>query len=162
MASATPMKKLPDLSVKKWALTANTMADFHGANGDTEPEVTEPEMATGDNLKTHNASNDLTNSLVTTSEQIPSVEATSATKCRASISAPSKASAETTSLPAQKKTKLQDEEEKVLSQKPSVSIVSAGNGQKYQQDIWLMRVCRVAVQGVVGCMSTLLCGKHRK
>lgn len=152
------MKKLPDLSVKKWALTANTTADSHGANGDTEPEVTEPEMATGDNLKTHN----LTNGSVTTSEQVPSVEVASATKCRASISAPSKALAETTSPPAQKKTKLQDEEEKVLSQKPSVSIVSARNGQKYQQDIWLMRICRVAVQGVVGYMSALLCSKHRK
>jgi hypothetical protein len=148
---------------KEVALTENTMADFHGANDDIEPDDSPPEMARRDDSKTRDASDALINGSLTTSKQGPFVNTTSAPESRArSVSAANKTSAETSQRPTQNKTENQDGENKVLSKKPSVSTISTRNGQRDQREFWLIRVCRVVVQGVVGSMSTLLCGKRRK
>jgi hypothetical protein len=144
---------------KQVALTEKTMAEFRGANGDIEPDDSGMDMAERGGSKSHNASNAPVNGSATQSKEVPFAENAPAPESRAN--AATKTSAET-SEPTHKVTKVQDGEEKVLPHKPSVSTISARNGQKDQKDFWLSRFCRVVVQGVVGSMSTLLWGKRRK
>jgi hypothetical protein len=146
---------------KEVALSENSMAEFHGANGDIEPD--DSEMAGRDDPTTHKASNALVSSSVTRPKQVPYVDnAPAPESCARSRSPACKPFVETGNQLTHKKTNVQDGEEGILSQKPSVSTASARNGQKDQKDFWLIKFCRVVVQGVVGSMSTLLCGKRRK
>jgi hypothetical protein len=147
---------------KQVALTENTMAEFHGANGDIEPDDSGMDMAGQGNSKTHCSSNALVNSSAKQSKEVPFVENAPAPESPAgSLSAATKAS-ETSKQATGKATKVQDGEERVSPHRPSVSTISARNGQKDHEDFWLIRFCRVVLQGVVGSMSTLLCGKRRK
>ena len=134
---------------KEAALTENIVADFHGASDDIEPCDSEPAAAKRDDSETVEASNAPTNGSITKSHQKP-----------VSDNLASVISANESSL--SKDAKVQDGEEKLVSQRPSVSTLSARNGRKDQKDFWLIRFCRVVVQGVVGSMSSLLCGNRRK
>ena len=147
---------------KEAALTENTAADFRGANGDIEPCDSELEAAKRDDPETLEASSAPTNGSTTKSQQKPVSDSLASVICANESSLSNKTSAEPSQRPAQKDAKVQDGEEKLVSQRPSVSTLSARNGQKDQKDIWLTRFCRVVVQGVVGSMSSLLCGKRRK
>lgn len=146
---------------KEVALSENTMAEFDGANGDIEPD--DSGMAGRDDPTTHEASNALISGSVTRPKQEPFVDnARAPESCARSPGPASQPSAETGNRLMHQKTTDHDGEEGILSQKPSVSTASARNGQTDQEDFWLIKFCRVVVQGVVGSMSTLLCGKRRK
>lgn len=146
---------------KEVALAENTSAEFHGANGDIEAD--DSEIADREDSNTQEASNPLVSSTLTGSKQMPFVDNALVSETRAEGPSPgSKASDQTSDRPTYKETKFEDGEDETLSPKPSVSTVSPRNGQKEQKDFWLIESCRMVVQGVVGSMSTLLCGKRRK
>lgn len=147
---------------KEAALTENTVADFHGANSDIEPCDSEPAAAKRDDPETLEASNAPTNGSITKSQQKPVSDSLASIISANESSLSSKTSAEPSQRPAQKDAKVQDGEEELVSQRPSVSTLSARNGRKDQKNFWLIRFCRVVVQGVVGSMSSLLCGNRRK
>ena len=147
---------------KEAALTENTAADFHGANGDIEPCDSEPEAAKRDDPETLETSNAPTNGSTTKSPQKPVSDSLASVISANEPSLSSKTSAEPSQRPAQKDANVQDGEEKLASQRPLVSTLSARNGQKDQKDFWLIRFCRVVVQGVVGSISSLLYGNRRK
>ena len=151
---------------KEVALTGNTMVEFHGANKDIEAEDFGPEMVRQHNpslLEASDASDALTSGSVTGAKQKCLVNDDPAWESAATDSSlKSKAPAGTDRRLAHKETNIQDGEEKAVSQKSSVSTISVTNGQKDQKDFWLIRFCRVVVEGIVGSMSTLLCGKRRK
>jgi hypothetical protein len=147
---------------KEAALTENTVADFHGANSDIEPCDSEPGAAKRNDPETLEASNAPTNGSITKSQQKPTIDSLAPVISANESSLSSKTSTEPSQRPAEKVAKVQDGEEKLVSQKPSVSTPAARNGQKDQKDFLLIRFCRVVVQGVVGSMSSLLCGKRRK
>lgn len=147
---------------KEAALTENTVEGFHGANGDIEPCDSEPEAVTRDDPETLEASNAPTNGSIPKSQQKPVIDSLAPIISANESSFSSKASAEPSQQPAQKEAKIRDGEEKLVSQRPSVSTLSARNGRENQKDFLLIRFCRVVVQGVVGSMSSFLCGNRRK
>jgi hypothetical protein len=147
---------------KEAALIENTATDFHGTNGDIEPCDSELEAAKRDDPETLEASNAPTNGSIAKSQQSPVSDSIASVTSANESSLSSKASAESSQRPAQKDAKVQDGEEKLVSQRPPVSTLSARNGQKDQEDFWLIRFCGAVVQGVVGSMSSLLCGNRRK
>jgi hypothetical protein len=147
---------------KEAALTENPAADFHGANGDIEPCDSEPEAAKRDDPETLEASNAPTKSSTTKPQQKPTSDSLASVISANESSLSSKTSAEPSQRPAQRDAEVQDGEEKLVSQRPSVSTLSARNGQKDQEDFWLIRFCRVIVHGVVGSISSLLFGSRRK
>ena len=151
---------------KEVALTENTMVEFHGANGDIEPEDFGPEIVKrldSSILQASDALDALISGSVAKAKQKCLVNDDPAEESAANDSnLNSKAPAGTHRRPAHKETNIQDGGEKTVSQKSSVSTISVTNGQKDQKDFWLIRFCREVVEGVVGSMSTLLCGKRRK
>lgn len=148
---------------KEVALAENNMAEFHGANGDIEPDDPGTKRARRDESQARVSLASPTSQLVATPEQVPLPdEAPASANSSRNLSTTSKVSAPTNKLAADKLTTTKGGGEKVFPQKPSVSTVSARTGQKDQADFWLIRLCRVVVRGVVGSMSTLLCGKRRK
>lgn len=148
---------------KEVAVAETTMAEFHGVNGDMEPEDAGKQRDGGRYSKAHDVSDAFVASSVAAEKPAPLVDKAAPPENHdRGHGAASNTSAETKELPGDKATKVQNGEEKVLSQKPSVSTFSARNGQKDQKEFWLIQFCRVVVHGVVGSMSTLLSGKRRK
>ena len=146
------------------ALTDNTTAESSGANGNIiESAVLEPDKAGRDDPDTQDTSAALAGGSVITTKQTPLVKGIPAQdSCVNDSSLASNASPETGQASTHKKTMIAGGEEKVVSQKSSVSAIAVTNCQKDQKDFWLTRFCRVVVQGVAGSMSSLLCGKRRK
>jgi hypothetical protein len=144
------------------AVAGNTMAEFHGANGDIEPDNSVKQKGSQHDSKAHDVSDaSITSSLPARKPESFVDKAATPEACDNDPSAASNASAETRELPIDRTTNTQNSEGKMLSPKPSVSTFSARTGQKDQKDFWLIQFCRVIVHGVVGSMSTLLCGKRR-
>ena len=146
---------------KEVAVEENTMAEFRSANGDVEPDDPERQKDGRCGPKAHNASDAFVTSPVPATKPALGEDAAAENPDK-DPGAARNALAEIKDLPADKSTKVQNDEGRVLSQKPSVSTFSERGGQKDQKDFWLIQFCRVVVHGVVGSMSTLLCGKRRK
>jgi hypothetical protein len=146
---------------KEVAVEENAMAEFHGANGDIEPDDSGKQQDGRCDPKAHDASDAFATGPVPATKPALGEDAAAENRDRAPA-VPRNAPAEIRDLPADKATKVQNGEGRVLSQKPSVSTFSARDGQKDQKDFWLIQFCRVVAHGVVGSMSTLLCGKRRK
>jgi hypothetical protein len=126
-------------SRKEAALTENTVVDFHGANGDIEPYDSEPEAAKRDDPETLKASSAPTDVSITKSQRKPVGDSLASVISANESSLSSKTSAEPSQRPAQEDAKVQDGEEKLVSQRPlSVSTLSAKDGQKDQKDFWLI------------------------
>jgi hypothetical protein len=112
-------------SCKEAALTENTVADFDGANGNIEPCDPEPEAAKRDDPETLKASNAPTDVSITKSQQKPVGDSLGSVISANESSLSGKTSAEPSQRSAQKDAKVQDGEEKLVSQRPSVSTLSA-------------------------------------
>jgi hypothetical protein len=149
---------------KEVTVEENTMAEFHGANDDIEPDDSGRQKDGQCDRKAHDASDAFVTSPVPATKPALGEDAAAENRDR-EPGAARNAPAEIRDLPADKATKVQNGEGRALSQKPSVSTFSARDGQKDQKDFWLIQFCRVVVHrvvGVVGSMSTLLCGKRRQ
>ena len=115
---------------KEAALTENTVGSFHGANGDIEPCDSELEAAKRDDPETLEVSNAPTNGSIAKSLQKPIIDSLAPIIGANESSLSSKTSVEPSQQPTQKDAEIQDGEEELVSRKPSVSTLSARNGQK--------------------------------